>query len=487
MEMMPAIQGTVVGSTGVPVADASVVAVYSADNTEPWPDPAISDAAGNFRLNLPKNIPVRLQAWSQGAISPVSGAMAPGAKGVVLRLADGGSIEGTVVDATGAMVSGARVSIMPVDEEAQEILRFTFTYDNREDKQSRTLQDGPGTTCSTSGGFFRSGLLQAGYYDLNVTLSRWGAVGSTRVLVRAGQTLQTRLQIDSGDFGAIEGRVTANGLSRRGWTVVAFAQNQDGYSATTDYDGRYRIYPAPTGSVTVRLHIQETQREQTVDVTPGETATVDFDVPVADTVVEGIVRMNGQPLAQATVSLFAANGEKSQSRVTLSTDAEGSFRAQNLAEGDYQCEVVALPRVMSRPEFVLRETREISVASGSTTQVEFDFAGAAVEGRVSGIREGEFAHAWLLMGDAEAPEISPAVIAMLDQKTIAGAFPSPDGVVQFFGLAPGPYIVVVVALPKDNQDSEMALLQSALAGRYAAAQVDAPAGEVMQVELPLPQ
>ncbi len=486
MELMPAVNGSVVATTGAPAAGASVVAVYSADNTGPWPDPAITDAAGNFRLNLPKNVSVRLQAWRQGAVSPVSKAVTPGAKDVVLRLADGGIIEGTVVDAAGAMVGGARVSIMPVDEEAQEILRFAFTYDNRENKQSRTLQDGPGATYSTNGGFFRSGLLQAGYYDLNVMLAG-RPMGSMRVLVRAGQTLQTRLQIDSGDSGAIEGRVTANGLPRGGLTLIAHAQDQWGNSATTDDDGRYRIYPTPTGSVTVTLQMQKTLREQTVDVTPGETATADFDIGAADTVVEGIVRMNGQPLPQAAVSLFAANGEESQSRVTLSTDAEGLFRTQNLAEGVYQCEVVALPRVMSRPEFVLRETREISVTDGNATRVEFDFAGAAIEGRVSGVRKDEYAHAWLLMGDAEAPEISPAVIAMLDQKTIAGASPSRDGVVQFFGLAPGPYIVAVVALPRDNQDSETALLQSALAGRYAAVQVDAPAGEVVHVDLSLPQ
>jgi len=350
-----------------------------------------------------------------------------------------------------------------------------------------TPQKGPGTSCWTRGGFFRTGVFLAGYYDLKVytSLSQW-AVGSTRVLVRAGQTLQTRLQIDSTEFAAIEGRVTANGLPRRGLTVLAFEQGRGGYLATTDDDGRYRIYPAPPGSVAVKLHMQGTDLEQTVDVEPGETATVDFDLPVADAVVEGVVRMNGQPLPQAAVSLFAANGEESQSRVTLSTDADGLFRAQNLAEGVYQCEVVALPRVMSRPEFVLCETREISVKEGNTTRVEFDFAGAAIEGVVSGVRKDEYAHAWLMMGDAEAPEISPAVIAMLDQKTIAGAFPSPDGVIQFYGLAPGTYIVVVVALPRDNQDSEMALLQSALAGRYAAAQVDAPAGEVVHVELPLP-
>ena len=401
---------------------------------------------------------------------------------MILRLADGGRIEGTVVDAAGGAVGEVRVSILPVDDAAQEILHFV--YDNR-GNQSRTPQKGPGTTCLTNGGFFQSGLLLAGYYDLKVyiSLSRW-AVGSTRVLVRGGQTLQARLQVDSTGFAAIEGRVTANRLPRRGVAILAVEQGQGGYRATTDDDGHYRIYPAPTGAV--RLCMQDTQREQTVEVTPGETTTVDFDVAVADTIVEGMVRMNGQPLAQAAVALFAANGEESQGRVTLSTDAGGLFRTQDLAEGVYQCEVVAVPRVLSRPEFVLRETREVSIAAGSTTRVEFDFAGAAIEGVVSGVRKSEFANAWLLMGDAEAPEISPAVIAMLDQKTIAEASPSPDGVVQFFGLAPGPYILVVVALPKDNQDYEMALLQSALAGRYAAVQVQAPAGEVMRVDLPLP-
>jgi RNA polymerase sigma factor (sigma-70 family) len=487
MEILAVVQGTVVGSTDAPVAGASVAAVYATGNTGPWPDTAITDPSGNFRLNLPKNNPVRLQAWHQSATSPVSAAVAPGAKDVVLRLADGGCIEGTVVDAAGGMVGGARVSILPADDEAQQILRFKFVYDRREEKLLGMPQEASGTTCSTSNGLFRSGLLRAGYYDLKVytPLSEWAA-GSTRVLVREGQTLQTRLRIDSTGFAAIEGRVTTNGLPRRGALVVASEQGHAGNDATTDEDGRYRIYPAPTGSVTVTLRMQDTEREQKVDVTPGETATADFDVPVVDTAVEGTVRMNGQPLAEAAVSLFSANGEEPQNRVTVSTDAEGSFRVQNLTEGDYRCEVVALPRLMSRPEFVLRETREISVTSGSTTQVEFDLAGAAIEGVVSGVRKGEYARAWLLMGDAEAPEISPAVIAMLDQKTIAGAFPSLDGVVQFFGLAPGPYVVVAVALPPNNEDLEVALLKSVLAGRYAAVQVQAPAGEVAQVDLALP-
>jgi hypothetical protein len=233
--------------------------------------------------------------------------------------------------------------------------------------------------------------------------------------------------------------------------------------------------------------MQDTFREmQTVDVASGETATVDFDLPAADAVVEGVVRVNGQPFAQAWVTLSPANNDDPQSRVTLRTNAEGAFRAQNLAEGDYQCEIMLLPRVVSRPELVSRETREISVAAGTTTRADFDFGGAAIEVMVTGIRQGERGMVCLLAGDAEIPEISEAVMATLAQKLITGESLSADGVVRFFGIAPGPYVVAVVAIPAGSPDDGETMLESALAGRYATAQVQAPAGEAVQVGLQLP-
>ncbi len=107
-------------------------------------------------------------------------------------------------------------------------------------------------------------------------------------------------------------------------------------------------------------------------LTDGQTTTVDLDlICLLPGTVEGLVLLNGQPLASENVTLTADGNS-----VSVTTDGEGRFR-KSLMAGEYK---VALHRLRGNSQFVsLRCPTRVQVARDQTTAVTLVLASATLK------------------------------------------------------------------------------------------------------------
>jgi RNA polymerase sigma-70 factor (ECF subfamily) len=491
--------GKVIDETGAAVEGANVAAVPS-DNSGFDGSSALTDAEGEFAISFvrtPKKVYV--QAFMQGAMSRRAGPIAPLGNSCTLRLEPAGRIEGTVVDESGEPVSGAVVAAIG-DEDAGSIMNNEASW--------RAMREIRGTKAGTSStGTFLMPSVMAGSYRLEVYVPAAAPdvpVAKAHAQVRAGDTLRTRLVIDTQGLGTIEGTITMNGSPVQDTRVSATsyatgllgaAPWMDSVQDYSDSSGHYVLPHIQPGKARVVAEVVPSgqtnadlaQHSQFVDVEAGQTATADFNLSTEKTgTVEGYVYLNGAPEDYANVKFQAANAEETAGETNARTNGEGWFHIEGLTEGTYAAEASQyVPYSVS--QLRLNEVQEISVKAGETERIDFHLNSGRIEGTVSGIQKGQQAFVSLLDGSGGIFSLTPQVLQSMEERVLVVMTVPQDGPFTFEWIPEGNYVLGAVSVPEDASQQEIAPALAAItAGKYTAVEVQVVAGETVSVDLALP-
>lgn len=141
-----------------------------------------------------------------------------------------------------------------------------------------------------------------------------------------------------------------------------------GEKTVTGYEGDYVFSAIPPGEYTVVWNMRDPEIGrggywgQTIELAPGDTATVDFGT--GEAIVSGTVTDRGRPENLAVVT-FTSEGVKRR----VQTDHEGKYRVYGLEAGDYHV-TLTLP---GQRDTTLAE-REIKIPAQGQVRLDFDMS-----------------------------------------------------------------------------------------------------------------
>lgn len=260
-----------------------------------------------------------------------------------LPLLRGGTIVGQVLDNGAPPTDVLMVTLNPEDEDAivnAALPRLTML---RPDGSFRFENVQPGTMELKARQRLAGVSLNNFFEPFMMTPEAEG-----EVWVEAGRETEVVLEVGSAyadiETGFVSGRLTVNGYPAEGWKVVTWGKIRR--SVTTDGDGAFTLGQLAAGTVTLMFNApgESMFRGGAVD-------TFQFELPVngreyqevalTTGSVEGRVRsgLDGQPLTGAEVRLEATDTKRSGwwggRGGTTVTDADGRYRFETVAEGEY--------------------------------------------------------------------------------------------------------------------------------------------------------
>ncbi|UUZ86663.1 carboxypeptidase-like regulatory domain-containing protein [Paenibacillus sp. P26] len=263
----------------------------------------------------------------------------------------------------------------------------------------------------------------SGRYTLHVPAGTYANV--TAYAAGYPSYIQNNIQVSAGNtttvnfsYGAVSGTVKdANGNPVPGATVLAY--NVSG-STTTDANGKYRLNMAPgTYTLTVSKPGYPTESKTNIQVTAGQTTTVNFGEFSSGTISGTVTNASGHPVSGVTI--FAANVPG-----TVTTDASGNYTL-NVPAGTYAYVQAYATGYASYNQ------KNIQVTAGNTTTVNFSYG--AITGTVK---------------DANGDPVSGATVSngAISQTTNAGGSYT-------LNVPPGTYTVTVfkTGYPTDSKNN----------------------------------
>jgi hypothetical protein len=377
-----------------------------------------------------------------------------------VKLTAGGIVRGTVVDQTGAGISGASVAVAPLPQ--------------------NWMMSGPPVEVSTDpAGAFELKGVAPGSADVGASHPNYASADPVSVQVdTAKPTTDVRLVLTAG--GRIEGSIRRRDGSGRGGLVVnanpmaRFRPTPSGFlSATTLPDGSFAIEHVPAGRINVTFFARSGgpmsgASMRTVDVRDGETTTL--EIVDREILLSGRVTRSGAPGSGLRIDAMSSKGmmffgglqqgappapPTGPQRMTATTRDDGSFEMLVDEPGSYGLNAVTLDGRVRLP------TRTVEVPDADAHAVELSFDGVAVTGVV-------------VDKETEAPLPFAAVSARPKdkEKGYTGGMAGPDGRFQL-EVEPGEYTLVA----------------NARDGGYGSAETVVQVGEggVAEVKLALPK
>jgi Carboxypeptidase regulatory-like domain/PDZ domain len=310
------VEGRVLLADGAAAPGAQVTAVGGDE-----PQTATAQAGGAFSLEVEPGrwtVSARRDALAGNAREPVYVAAGQTARGLEVRLGQGGVIEGKVTrEKGGAAVAGAKVDVSP-----------------------RGLSGDSGRAVSGPDGSYRVEGLSAGAYDVQA-----GAAG-LRDAIKTGITL-TPGQRFAVDFalkgtGSVEGLVTdSRGAAVEGARVASGRSFMGGggtvSEARTGPDGRYQLSGLPAGRVTLIATRDGSAMGATgaADVTEESSATLDFTLQDDGVITGTVTRQGGLPAGVLVFVMWAQPAVNMGDYATAPVDESGAYRLQ-VPPGSYR-------------------------------------------------------------------------------------------------------------------------------------------------------
>lgn len=353
-----AAEGVVLGPDGRPVAGATVWAI-ARDGVAS----ATSGEGGAFSIAAPSGTYQLLAAKDGLAAAPADAvAVAPGAaqRGVSIRLAPAGAVDGAVTGPTRAPAAGAVVVASPHGT-GEAIARATAGADGR----------------------YRLAGLAPGAWDLRFSAPGLSPAQLGGVAVGAGRAF--RADVALAGTGAVEGVVhDLSGRAMAGVRVRVVSRG-DGLvgavpvEARTDFDGRWRIAGLEAGraELVARQEGVGIGVSQAVRVESGRSARVDLVLAEPGTLAGRVAAPDGThpPLGTVVIAVPMRAGLGTLQLARAIADASGNYR-MDLPAGEY--------RVHAAPGDALRTDLRVapsfaSVATGGTTRLDLTVSPVAPE------------------------------------------------------------------------------------------------------------
>lgn len=365
--------GRVVDAGGQSVAGAGVFLVEELRNVseqaagldQAEPD-ASTGADGRFRLaDLQAAVPVHLLVKAAGFLPGAVRGVRPPSRPLLVRLTEGATFHGRVIDSAGAAVAGARVELdhRPTapgraDIQTGTVISKLATSDREGRVEIREVPPGGATLAVTAEGFVpveevETALPQAEGEEQEIVLDRGGSLHG-RIATRSGEAIAGVRVMAAGAVGVSdeEGLYRVDGIVLGRQTVEAFHPN-------------YARYSRP-------LAIEEGENHLDIRFEDGQE-------------VRGqVVDEEGRPVAGAMVRLAPESMSLARLREArffrALSDAEGTFTLKPVARGSYRLSASA----ERYADTELAET--VTVESEPVAGIEVVLsAGGAIRGRVLGL------------------------------------------------------------------------------------------------------
>jgi protocatechuate 3,4-dioxygenase beta subunit len=449
------IEGQVVdGATGAPVTNFEACYVpgkYEPEMGVPGMVP-IQDEAGKLLLRDVQPGPVTVLVRAPGyalAQEVIEGVPAEQTySGLVVRLAPGAKLTGTVCDDAGQPVAGAMVRAGAA--EAFTNAEGSFELD--------CLPETPQT----------------------VTAEHWAyLVWKGEVTPSRTETKPLEIVLSSG--AALRGVVTLGDEPLADALVWAWCRTDNrSREVRTDPDGAYAITGFSAGEGRVEVHISLPQggdraviRQVTFD--PAQPVVADFRLRTfeASGTLEGDIRIDGNAPNWGVVNVSLPPPAKDESQETWSANVDaGHFRIAGLPAGKVSVEALC---GLGGQRF--NQRREAEIQRDGVTRLDFDFyQPVPVSGVVKGVPEGRSARIALLNGVVNIEVLNDKAMRRVYRDMVAQSAVGPDGEFRFEAVAPGVYTFLAWVPGEKPEDP----------ARFATAKVVAAGTKGATVEVTLP-
>ncbi len=402
------VEGEVRDPAGKPFANARVKLSRASEESEgPWDfeSSAATRSATNgsfaFRNAPAGQLRVRATAPGFAASSDERVTLAPGGSArVVVVLRVGGRIEGTALTRDGLPESGREIAASPESADGGEHANVLaddagrFVFEHVAPGRWRVETQSGGSDFTTDGQERAPPRLFHALVD-----------------VVDGQTSKVSLGGALASAVRVRGHVRAGTKAVPGAVVSANPSDEDeedersAASANTDASGRYELVLDRPGAYQFQVSAPESSSLlRQVDVPAGPSAEIDFDLGSAR--ISGrVIGSDGQPLANAWVMLMpvdepdAAQGSSHGSR---QTDAQGRFRFESLAAGEYSLRASVMSFSKSSRNLCAAQRERLVLAAGAALDdIELRIEqGGTIVARVAGAGAGDTEEPELLLFDA---------------------------------------------------------------------------------------
>jgi len=352
---------------------------------------------------------------------------------VVIELEDGMAVEGVVINSDGEPISGAQIFVGSVPDQWQRY-QAAMTI---------TKADGAFLIDTLSATDTRVAAYHPDY-----------APGAGTFTPAPGRTAYVEIVLRSG--GSIEGVVTEAGEPVQGAFVsgehVRLEGSDRGPNASTRADGTYSLTGLANGEYMVRAHLPNPNRNRPgrsmrrpAVVAAEQVTVVDFDFLAADSAIEGVVTLDGKPVANFSVEATIQTLDGEERIYQNSETGEGAYRIEPVAAGYVDLKVRAGNRTKIVP---------VNVPAGQVVHVDVAFGGAgSISGTVTGVIEGLECGVGVLAGELERPSsLSITELMGYQQLMIKDARIGDDGTYHIEDLEPGVYSLVGYCVPTDLAD-----------------------------------